>query len=368
MINVFRHLPLWCSPRWDSLPTSIHDVGFFSVCLFLEFSNPWPLGSCSTESHPSQLAVFRVGFLQPDCGSLFFQNPRLNHPFFWARASLSANLWSSQNRLIVQVLFGPSVVFVLGGPGAGKGTQCSRIAVGSHGATGEVKMFVGEEGKGERMSKFSFWRVQRVNLTPMVFGCFVGVLAMPLHVFPNCEDPTKNKPFSRFEKFTSRSSLVCGCLRSFSLWFSLPWGDLWLHTSECRRSSERGLHLCCNEQLHASFPPLLHSIYMPIIFDSYKRACNSIIKCLFWRSVRCKTYQSSLSLSDEVLYHSFFSGWILQHRGTSRMSTGSVWRMFARREIAKAPNMVSLSTTTSRRAMDCWELKRPMEVLLQASG
>jgi len=28
----------------------------------------------------------------------------------------------------VQVLFGPSVVFVLGGPGAGKGTQCSRIA------------------------------------------------------------------------------------------------------------------------------------------------------------------------------------------------------------------------------------------------
>ena len=79
------------------------------------------------------------------------------------------------------MLFGPSVVFVLGGPGAGKGTQCSRIAVGSHGATGE-------EGKGERMSKFSFWRVQRVNLTPMVLGCFVGVFAMPLYVFSNCED------------------------------------------------------------------------------------------------------------------------------------------------------------------------------------
>jgi hypothetical protein len=30
-----------------------------------------------------------------------------------------------------QVLFGPSVVFVLGGPGAGKGTQCTRIAAGA---------------------------------------------------------------------------------------------------------------------------------------------------------------------------------------------------------------------------------------------
>ena len=27
-----------------------------------------------------------------------------------------------------QALFGPSVVFVLGGPGAGKGTQCTKIA------------------------------------------------------------------------------------------------------------------------------------------------------------------------------------------------------------------------------------------------
>lgn len=93
---------------------------------------------------------------------------------------------------------------------------------------GKVNMFVGEEGKGERMSKFSFWRVQRVNLTPMVLGCFVGVFAMPLYVFSNCEDlflhfiPPKNKPFSRLEKFTSRSSLVCGCVRSFSLCFTLP--------------------------------------------------------------------------------------------------------------------------------------------------
>lgn len=30
---------------------------------------------------------------------------------------------------LVKVLFGPSVVFVLGGPGAGKGTQCTKIAV-----------------------------------------------------------------------------------------------------------------------------------------------------------------------------------------------------------------------------------------------
>ena len=98
---------------------------------------------------------------------------------------------------------------------------------------------------------------------------------------------------------------------------------------------------------------------------------NSIIKCLFWRSVHCKTYSHlwvfKMKYCTTVSFDLSKVAEFLQHRGISRMSTGSVWRMFARREIAKAPNMVSLSTTTSRRAMDCWELKRPMEVLLQAS-
>ena len=117
--NVFWNLLLWCSPGRGS----------------------WPLGSCSTESHLSQFSsVKRVGFLQPDCASaFFFPNPRLKHLLFLGTSHLYQQICEAPkiDKNPKQVLFGPSVVFVLGGPGAGKGTQCSRIAVGSHGARRE---------------------------------------------------------------------------------------------------------------------------------------------------------------------------------------------------------------------------------------